>query len=157
MNRFQAQRLFSVISGLWVGAFIAIGFLAVPTLFATIGDRQVAAMIAASLFKVTALIGIGVACLLILVANHFVRLRIEFYRLIRLILLLMLACALVAAFILIPWMNAIRDQALQLGLSVQDTSSASLFRSLHSVSSMIFLIQTILGLILVWQSTKNVD
>ena len=56
-----------------------------------------------------------------------------------------------------PWMNALRDQALQLGISVRDTSNAKLFGLLHMVSSVVFIIQSILGIGLVWWSTKNVD
>ncbi|QWD64987.1 DUF4149 domain-containing protein [Polynucleobacter sp. MWH-UH2A] len=157
MKLTQIQRLFTVISGLWVGAYIAIGFLVVPILFMTIGDRQVAGVIAANLFKTTAYMSVGVCGFLMVMANHLVKLGRPQYRWIRWILLCMLACAVAAAFILIPWMNGLRDQALQLGLSVRDTNNADVFRVLHSVSSVIFIIQTILGLLLVWRSTKNVD
>jgi uncharacterized Tic20 family protein len=151
------QRLFTVISGLWVGSFIAIGFLVVPVLFATLGDRQVAGFIAATLFKINAYIGVGVCILLMLVANHVVNLGNRSYRQIRWILLLMLMCAVATAFIIIPWMNTLRDQALQLGIPVRDTSNAKLFSLLHMVSSVVFIIQSILGIALVWWSTKNAD
>ncbi|QWD61714.1 DUF4149 domain-containing protein [Polynucleobacter sp. MWH-UH25E] len=157
MSHTKIQRLFTVISGLWVGGFITIGFLVVPILFATIGDRQIAGVIAAHLFKISSYIGVGVCSLLMLIANRLVKLGNRSYRLIRWTLLLMLICTVVAAFIIIPWMNALRDQALQLGISVRDTSSASLFGLLHRVSSVIFIIQSILGIALVWWSTKNVD
>ena len=157
MSHTKIQRLFTVISGLWVGGFITIGFLVVPILFTTIGDRQIAGVIAAHLFKISSYIGVGVCSLLMLIANRLVKLGNRSYRLIRWTLLLMLICTVVAAFIIIPWMNALRDQALQLGISVRDTSSASLFGLLHGVSSVIFIIQSILGIALVWWSTKNVD
>ena len=157
MPHTKIQRLFTVISGLWVGGFITIGFLVVPILFTTIGDRQIAGVIAAHLFKINSYIGVGVCSLLMLIANRLVKLGNRSYRLIRWTLLLMLICTVVAAFIIIPWMNALRDQALQLGISVRDTSSASLFGLLHGVSSVIFIIQSILGIALVWWSTKNVD
>ena len=76
----KIQRLFTVISGLWVGSFIAIGFLVVPVLFTVLGDRQVAGVIAANLFKINAYIGVGVCSLLILVANHLVNLGSGSYR-----------------------------------------------------------------------------
>ncbi|QKM64636.1 DUF4149 domain-containing protein [Polynucleobacter tropicus] len=157
MSQTKIQRLFTVISGLWVGGFIAIGFLVVPILFTTLGDRQVAGVIAANLFKINAYIGVGVCSLLMLVANHVVNLGNGSYRQIRWILLLMLVCAVAAAFIIIPWMNALRDQALQLGISIRDTSNAKLFGLLHMVSSVVFIIQSILGIVLVWWSTKNAD
>jgi hypothetical protein len=157
MPHTKIQRLFTLISGLWVGGFITIGFLVVPILFATIGDRQIAGVIAANLFKINSYFGVGVCSLLMLIANRLVKLGNRSYRQIRWILLLMLICTVVAAFIIIPWMNALRDQALQLGISVRDTSSASLFGLLHGVSSVIFIAQSILGIALIWCSTKNVD
>ena len=157
MPHTKIQRLFTVISGLWVGSFIAIGFLVVPILFTTLGDRQVAGFIAANLFKINAYIGVGLCSLLMLVANHLVQRDNRSYRQIRWILLLMLICTVAAAFIIIPWMNVLRDQALQLGISVRDTSNAKLFGLLHTISSAVFIIQSILGIVLVWRSTKNAD
>lgn len=157
MSHPRIQRLFTVISGLWVGGSIAIGFLVVPVLFSVLGDRQIAGLIAANLFKVNAYISVGVCSLLMLFANHLVTLGKRSYRYIRWILLLMLMCAVAAAFIIIPWMNGLRDQAMQLGISVRDTSNAELFGQLHGVSSVIFMIQSILGIALVWRTTKNVD
>jgi hypothetical protein len=157
MHHSQIQRFFSVISGLWVGGFIAVGFLVVPILFMTIGDRQVAGVIAANIFKSTAYISVGILGFLMVMANHLVKLGMSQYRLIRWILLLMLACAILAAFIIIPWMNVLRDQALQLGISVRESGGANTFGLLHHFSSAIYVIQSILGLGLVWQATKNVD
>ncbi|WP_353433295.1 DUF4149 domain-containing protein [Polynucleobacter sp. MWH-UH23A] len=157
MSHPRIQRLFTVISGLWVGGSIAIGFLVVPVLFSVLGDRQIAGVIAANLFKVNAYISVGVCSLLMLFANHLVTLGNHSYRCIRWILLLMLMCAVATAFIIIPWMNVLRDQAMQLGISVRDTSNAKLFGRLHGVSSVIFMIQSILGIALVWRTTKNVD
>ena len=153
----HAQRVFSLVSGLWVGSFITIGFLVVPVLFSSLGDKQVAGMVAASLFRFTAYLGIFISAALMVAANYFVRLNKTQYRLTRWILLAMLACAITAGFILIPWMNALRDQALSLGLSVRETSNADLFNRLHSVSSIVFMLQALLGLLLVWRTTKNAD
>uniref|UniRef100_B1XUM6 Conserved hypothetical membrane spanning protein n=1 Tax=Polynucleobacter necessarius subsp. necessarius (strain STIR1) TaxID=452638 RepID=B1XUM6_POLNS len=46
------------------------------------------------------------------------------YRIIRWLLLGMFACTVGAAFIQIPWMNSLRDQALYLGLSVRESTNA---------------------------------
>ena len=157
MNRVQIQRLFTVISGLWVGSFVSIGFLVVPVLFMAMGDRQLAGLIAANLFKLTAYIGVGVCGLLMVMVNQLIKSGGSSYRLIRWILLLMLVCVVLAAFLIIPWMSSLRDQALLHGLSVRDTSNANLFSSLHMLSSIIFMIQSALGIGLVWQASKNVD
>jgi hypothetical protein len=157
MSNARTQRIFSVISGLWVGSFITIGFLVVPILFSSLGDRQVAGFVAASLFKMTAYIGIAVSGLLMVMANHLVRCGYQRYGLIRWILLGMLVCTIGAAFIIIPWMNSLRDQALSVSLSVRESANAVLFGRLHGASSTLFMIQSALGLILLWRATKNAD
>ncbi|QWD75024.1 DUF4149 domain-containing protein [Polynucleobacter sp. TSB-Sco08W16] len=157
MSNTRTQRAFTVVSGLWVGSFITVGFLVVPVLFSTLGDRQVAGMVAANLFKTTALIGVALSILLMLMANHLVRLDHQQFRFIRWILLAMLSCTITAAFIIIPWMNSLRDQALFAGLSVSESTNAILFNRLHGVSSTLFMIQSVLGLLLVWRATKNAD
>lgn len=157
MPKLQCQRVFSLIAGLWVGSFITIGFLVVPILFTSLGDRQVAGMVAANLFKVTAYSGVVICIILMLLANYLVRQQFTQYRLARWILLGMLACTVGAAFILIPWMNSLREQALNLGVSVRDTTNAVLFGRLHGASSILFMVQALLGLVLVWRVTKNAD
>ena len=157
MPHIRTQRIFSLISGLWVGSFITIGFLVVPVLFSSLGDRQVAGMVAANLFKTTAYIGVALSAFLMVMANHLVRQGDDHYRIIRWILLGMLACTVGAAFIIIPWMDALREQALYLGLSVRESTNAALFARLHGVSSAIFMIQAVLGLALVLWATKNAD
>ncbi len=151
----KTQRVFSAISGLWVGSFIVVGFLVVPTLFSTLGDRQVAGLVAANLFKTTAYVGVALSGFLMVMANHLVRMGIIQFRAIRWILLGLLACTVGAAFIIIPWMNAIREQALFAGIAGQESHNAELFNRLHGISSILFLIQSILGLMLVWHSTNK--
>ena len=157
MAQSQTQRVFSVISGLWVGSFITVGFLVVPTLFSTLGDRQVAGMVAANLFKATAYIGVALSGFLMVMANHLVRLGLNHFRIIRWILLGLLVCTLGSAFIIIPWMNAIREQALFAGIAVQNSMDAVLFNRLHGISSTLFVCQSALGLLLVWRATKSAD
>ncbi|WP_114689733.1 DUF4149 domain-containing protein [Polynucleobacter necessarius] len=157
MHQQQTQRIFRLMSGLWVGSLISIGFLVVPVLFSSFGDRQVSGMIAASLFKSTAYIGVLISVILMVMANHLVRLGNSQFRIARWLLLGMLTCTVGAAFILIPWMNSLRDQALYLGLSVRESSNANLFCRLHGVSNVLFMIQSLLGLVLVWHATKNAD
>ena len=157
MTHLRTQRIFNILSGLWVGSFITVGFLVVPVLFSTLGDRQVAGMVAALLFKATAYIGVALSGFLMVMANHLVQQGHQHYTLIRWILLGMLACTIGAALIIIPWMNSLRDQALYAGLAVHESSNAMLVGRLHGVSSVLFMIQSALGLLLVWRATKNAD
>lgn len=157
MRLAQSQRVFNVISGIWVGSYLAVGFLVVPVLFSSLGDRQIAGLVAANLFKIIAYIGICVSVILMVAANYYVRAGLDLYRLIRWILLGLLVCSIGAAFILIPWMNNLRDQALFLGLSVRETNNANLFSRLHSISSSIFLLQSLLGIVLLYLSAKALN
>lgn len=149
----RTQRLFQCIAGLWVGSLIIVGFVVVPLLFSTLGDRQVAGFVAASLFKIQAYLGVFISTFLMVMANYLVRQGIDYFRLLRWLLLGMLACAIAAAFILIPWMNSLRDQALSLGLSVRESSYAAIFSRLHGVSSGIYLFEALLGIVLVWKAS----
>jgi uncharacterized Tic20 family protein len=114
-------------------------------------------MVAAYLFKTSAFIGVALSLLLMVIANYLVKQGNHRYRFIRWVLLTMLSCTIAAAFIIIPWMNSLRDQAMFAGLSVGESSNAVLFNHLHGISSILFMIQSALGLLLVWRTTKNAD
>jgi len=157
MTSTRTQQLFNLISGLWVGSFFTIAFMVVPTLFSGLGDRQVAGIVAASIFKYEAYLSVFLSAFLMVAANYFVRQGYNSYRTIRWILLGMLSCTVGAAFIIIPWMDSLRDQALYSGLSVRESTYATLFARLHGLSSATFMIQSVLGLALVWWATKNAD
>ncbi len=149
-----AQRLFILVAGLWVGSILTVGYLVAPTIFGTLTDRQVAGMVAGSIFKVEAYLSTIVCIALMVLANLLVTRGLTQYRIIRLILLGMLLCSVVASFVFIPWMNTLRDQALLNGMPVMLSPSADLFGKLHGASSIVFMIQSALGLYLVWRLTK---
>ena len=149
-----AQRLFILVVGLWVGSLLTSGYVVAPTIFNTMTDRQAAGMVAGSIFKVEALISTLVCISLMVLANLLVNRGLTQYRVIRWILLGMLLCSLAASFIFIPWMNTLRDEALLQGMPVMLSPSASIFSKLHGVSSVVFLIQSVLGLYLAWRLTK---
>jgi hypothetical protein len=149
-----AQRLFILIAGIWVGSILAVGYLVAPVIFSTLTDRQVAGMVAGSVFKAEAYLSILICIALMVLANLLVTRGLNQYRLIRLLLLGMLVCSSAASFILIPWLDTLRDQALLEGMPVMLSPSADLFRTLHGVSSVLFLIQSAPGIYLVWRLTK---
>lgn len=150
-----AQRLFTLLTGLWVGSLFTTGYLVAPTIFSTLTDRQVAGMVAGSIFRVEALISAILCIALMVLANLLINRGLTQYRFIRWLLLGMLLCSLAALFVFIPWMNTLRDEALLKGMPVMLSPSASLFGRLHGVSSAVFLIQSALGLYLLWRLTKN--
>ena len=154
-NHPVAQRLFILIAGLWVGSLLAVGYLVAPAIFSTMTDRQVAGMVAGSIFKLEAYLSLIVCIGLMVLANLLVNRGLNQFRLIRWILLAILVCAIAASFILIPWMNTLRDDALLQGMPVMLSPSATLFGRLHGASSILFTLQSLLGVFLVWRLTKR--
>ena len=154
-NYLGAQRLFILIGGLWVGSLLTVGYLVAPAIFSTMTDRQAAGMVAGTIFRVEAYLSLIVCIGLMVLANLLVARGLNQFRLIRWLLLAMLICSIAAAFIFIPWMNSLRDNALAQGMPVMLSPSATLFGRLHGASSALFMLQSILGLLLVWRLTKN--
>ena len=154
-NYTGAQRLFILIAGLWVGSLLSVGYLVAPAIFSTMTDRQAAGMVAGSIFRLEAYLSLIVCTGLMVLANLLVNRGLNQFRLIRWLLLIMLLCSIAAAFIFIPWMNTLRDNALAQGMPVMLSPSATLFGRLHGASSILFMLQSILGVYLVWRLTKN--
>ncbi len=113
-----AERLFLFISSLWVGSLITVGYLVAPTLFATLTDRQVAGMVAGAIFHVEAYVSLVLCVALLVLANLLVSRGLQAYRAIRWILLAMLVCAALGSFVLMPWMENLREDALLQGMPV---------------------------------------
>jgi hypothetical protein len=154
-NHMGAQRLFILIAGLWVGSLLAVGYLVAPAIFSTMSDRQAAGMVAGSVFKLEAYLSLIVCIGLMVLANLLVNRGLNQFRVIRWLLLAMLLCSLAAAFVFIPWMNTLRDNALDQGMPVMLSPSATLFGRLHGASSILFMLQSLLGIFLVWRLTKR--
>ena len=150
-----AQRIFIMIAGLWVGSLLTVGYLVAPAIFSTMTDRQAAGMVAGSIFKLEAYLSVIVCIGLMVLANLLVNRGLHQFRIIRWLLLAMLLCSIAAAFIFIPWMNALRDHALAQGMPVMLSPSAIVFGRLHGASSILFMIQSILGIFLVWKLSKR--
>jgi len=152
-----AQRVFVYIFALWLGSLVTIGYVVAPVLFATLHDTQVAGMIAGQLFRIEGTISLVVGVALIVFANLLVKRGLAHYKHVRWYLLAMLIGAAIVAFILQPMMNAMREEALAQGFPVMLSPLAASFGRLHGVSSVLYLIQTLLGLVLMWRLTKSVD
>ena len=154
-NHLRAQRLFTLVAGLWVGSLLTVGYLVAPAIFSTMTDRQAAGMVAGSIFRLEAYLSVIVCIGLMALANLLVNRGLNQFRFIRWLLLAMLFCSLAASLIFIPWMNALRDNALAEGMPVMLSPSATVFGRLHGASSILFLLQSILGIFLVWRLSKN--
>ncbi|MDP2804918.1 MAG: DUF4149 domain-containing protein [Gallionellaceae bacterium] len=134
-------------TALWVGGMWAIAYLAVPVLFQTLADRQLAGLLAGKMFSLMAFVGLG--CALYLLAyqlqqyGKFVWQQIPFR--IVLVMLLLLAAG---QFLLQPMMADLKLQALP--LEVTQSTLAAEFKTLHGVASVLYLAQSLLGLALIF-------
>lgn len=142
-------------AALWVGGTWAIGYLAVPVLFQTLPDRQLAGMLAGKMFTVMAFVGIG--CALYLLAYQLRQFgRSVWKQRLFLVTAAMLILAIVVQFGIQPIMADLKSQALP--LDVMHSALAQQFKTLHGLSSILYLLQSLLGIVLLVRSfdLKNI-
>ncbi len=134
---------------LWIGGMWAIGYLAAPVLFAALDDKQLAGNLAGRLFDWMAWIGIAAAAYLLvyrIARDGGAALKTLFFW----IVAAMLGLILVAQFGVQPILQGLKDQAMP--QAVMQSVFADRFRHWHGVSSILYLIQSALGLVLVWRA-----
>lgn len=130
----------------WVGGTWAIGYLAVPVLFHALQDRQLAGMLAGKLFTWMAYLGLG--CALYLLAYQYARFGRNVWRQRSFVVtLVMLILLLIGQFGIQPVMADMKAQALP--LEVMQSPLAAQFKALHGAASILYLIQSMLGVALV--------
>jgi glucan phosphoethanolaminetransferase (alkaline phosphatase superfamily) len=144
------HRLFRLLTVVWVGSLLTIGYATVPVLFASL-DRMTAGSVAAQLFRIEGIIGVVCGVLLLALCNVLVRRGEDAYRKVRWLVAGMLLCVLLGYFAVEPFMNALRVAAQDAGTDVSHSVYASRFGMLHGVSSLFYLIESLLALVLVWK------
>jgi len=131
-----------IILTLWVGGLWAIGFLAVPVLFHTLDDRTLAGQLAAPMF--TLINSIGLACGALLLISAAMGEGRTWYRSWRVgVIAIMMAGMAVILFVIQPQMAALKVQLAPGG------ALGPQFGRLHGISSAIYLLVSVLGLLLV--------
>ncbi|MDR8399241.1 DUF4149 domain-containing protein [Paraburkholderia sp. USG1] len=144
------HRLFRLFTVVWVGSLLTIGYAVAPVLFTSL-DRMTAGAVAAQLFRIEGVLGAVCGILLLGLANVLVRRGGDTYRRLRWLIASMLVCVLIGYFALQPFMNAMRVAALEAGSDVGHSAYATRFGILHGVSSLFYLIESLLGVALVWK------
>ena len=152
MRRF-ADALDFIALTLWVGGLWTIGYVVAPTIFSALADRQLAGMLAGKLF---ALIGwVGLVCAAYLLLSMLFRLggralrRWGFW-----LLLVMLALTAASQFGLQPWLAQLKAEALP--REVMESVLRDRFATWHGISSILYLVQSLLGVLLVVGSGRGV-
>ena len=146
MLRRLADALYFATLTLWVGGLWAIGYIVAPTLFATLADRQLAAMLAGKLFVLIGWIGLGCAAYLLI----FMLLRIGSAALKRWsfwLVLLMLGLTAASQFGIHPILAQLKADALP--REVMESIMRDRFVTWHGIASVLYLLQSVLGLLVV--------
>ncbi|ATE62608.1 hypothetical protein CCZ27_11215 [Thauera sinica] len=151
MNRF-AEHLALVIVTLWVGGMWAVGYLVAPVLFDMLSDRMLAGRVAGRLFDFVGWFGLGSAIYLLLFAA--IRMGWAVFRS-GLFWLVLVLLALVAAgqFGIQPLMAELKASAWP--RDVMNSVMRDRFAAWHGVSSVLYLVQSLLGAALVFALRKN--
>ena len=127
---------------LWVGALWVTGFMVAPLLFAELDDRALAGSLAGSLFTVTSYLGL--LCGGSLLVINAITFRAVNWRAVALVFMLLLVV--VGQFVITPMVVGLRDQGLT------DTAR---FGQLHGIASVLFIMTSVLGLVLVAAGQRN--
>lgn len=148
MPRF-AESLYTLCISLWVGGTLTIGYLVVPILFHQINDRALAGQVAGELFAVMSWSGIACGFYTLVFLGIRERFGILTSRVFW-IVLAMLTLVLAGHFGVQPILAQLKQDALP--HLVMESALRDRFAVWHGVSSTLFLIQSILGVLLVmWQ------
>ncbi|MBX9847713.1 MAG: DUF4149 domain-containing protein [Rhodocyclaceae bacterium] len=141
-----ADALYSISISLWVGGLLAIGYVAVPVLFAYLADRSIAGFLAGNMFAIGS--WIGLVCALYLLAYLFRRHgRQALHNPVTALVAAMLLLSVIGQFVIQPIITGLRAEALP--LPVMQSALATTFARWHGVSSVLYLVQAVLGLALV--------
>lgn len=147
-----AEALFFVVLTAWIGGMWAIGYLVAPVLFAGLGDRQLAGALAGQLFAIMG--WVSFACGGYLVGYLTMRLgggvfkRTAFW-----LVLVLLATTAAAQFGIQPIMAQLKAEAWP--REVMETVLRDRFATWHGISSVLYLLQSLLGVWLVASANRE--
>lgn len=135
---------------LWVGGLWAIGYIAAPVLFSKLADKQLAGNLAGGMFTVIAYV--GMACGLYLLVHRLMQfggsaLKQAFFW----AALVMLLLTLGIHFGIQPIMEGLKEQAMP--KAVMQSIFSDRFARWHGVSSIVYLIESLLGLVLLFKQS----
>jgi hypothetical protein len=146
-----SRHIDALLTTAWVGGLWAVGYLAVPVLFYAQPDRQLAGLLAGQMFALVAYLGMACGSYLLihrLVVSGKDALRQQLFWVVSLMLLftLVIQCGIQ------PVMSDLKAKALP--AEVMLSEFAGQFRMLHGVSSIVYLIESLLGIWLVVKTNR---
>lgn len=141
-----AESFYSLAITLWVGGLWAIGFIAAPSLFASLKDRVLAGELAGNLFGLIAWVGMACAAYL-LVYLTMRRRRAALETAVFWLVLAMLVLALAGHFGIQPILAQLKAEAFP--QSVMESAVKGRFVVWHGIASGLYSVQSLLGVALV--------
>ena len=126
---------------LWIGSMLTVGFLVAPVLFNTLDNRALAGLLAGDMFTNVSYIGLGIGPVL-LIRQFVVHGLPSRQHWLSTILIIMLVIICIGEFVLQPQMAALKLAGLEGEVMKQ-------FERLHGIASVLYVINSILGVVLV--------
>lgn len=146
-----SEHILLVLVTLWVGAMWSIGYIVAPTLFGMLGDRTLAGNVAGRLFAIVGWIGISAPVYVL--GFLLVRLGWRAFRSwVFWLVAAMLLTTLASQFGIQPLMAQMKASAWP--REVMDTVMRARFATWHGISSVLYLVQSALGLFLIFGVRK---
>lgn len=130
----------------WIGALWSSGLLIAPLLFAVLEDRTLAGTVAGRVFEATAYTGLACGALILAVAVLKSRAAVFRQTAVWLVIAL-LVLVLIGQFGLQPVMASLREQAFP--QAVMQSALGSRFAAWHAAAEVNYLLQCLLGAVLV--------
>ncbi|MCP3017927.1 DUF4149 domain-containing protein [Cupriavidus basilensis] len=146
------HRIFLLLTVVWAGSLWTVGYMVAPTLFSVLPSRETAGLIAGQLFRTEAILGVVVGVLQLALCNLMIRRGAGRYRGLRWLVLGMLLCVLAGYFGIQPFMENLKEKATVLGMGVSESPYKGQFGMLHGVSSVFYLVHSLLALVTVWRA-----
>ncbi len=144
----KLERLENLTLAIWVGSMMGVGYIAAPVLFSMLDDRQMAGMLAGKMFYIVMVVGLVSGSLLLSLRLRDVGMKVlAQWR--GWLLLIMFACIAVSMFVLQPMIADVKA----LGL-VEGSDAAKKFGMLHGISSLVYMVAIISGIILLFMGLK---
>jgi len=144
-NHPYLQALERTLLTFWIGGLWTSGFVVAPLLFAELDDRALAGTLAGAIFHVMAYAGLACgACLLVI--GWLLRSRRRLFVWQTFVIVVMLAFTAIGEFLLAPWIAELRVQGL---------TESTRFAQAHGLASGVFLVNCVLGLVLVSSARRD--
>jgi hypothetical protein len=143
MVMLAARRL---VAALWAGSLWAVGYLAAPTVFSSV-TSTLAGDVVGKLLRNEAWVSIGCALALLVLLRVGPELDARHRKVLDVVVLAMLACTLAVYLGVQPLMAQMREAAGPAGMRASPQWTQ--FAILHGVSQLVYLVESLLGAVLV--------